>query len=87
MTKLEYDERMEYTNIYHHIKTQYQMQLQMLTSFNQMTQKQFDIKRNQLILHIVNSNLPAIARLGELYRKYNIAKYYERKSEQEKDSE
>ena len=60
------------------------MQVQMLTAFNNITQEQFDIKRNQLILHIVNSNLPAIARLGELYRKYNIAKYYERKSEQEK---
>ena len=83
MTKIEYDERMEYTNIYRHIKNQYHMQVQMLTAFNNITQEQFDIKRNQLILHIVNSNLPAIARLGELYRKYDIAKYYERKSEQE----
>ncbi len=77
----EYEERMEFTDIYHHIKDSYNMQITILSQFNQMTQEQFELKTKEIQYQIVMNFRPQIARLGELYRKYNMAQYYEQGTE------
>jgi len=78
LSKQEYDERMEFTNIYWHIRNTFITQITIGQQFNKLTQEQFDIMKNQIILSIINNNKGAIARFGQLYRKYNMKEHYEK---------
>lgn len=77
MTKQEYDERMEFTNIFWHIRNSFLTQITISQQFEKLTQESFDILKKQIILRIIQQNKHHIARFGHLYRKYNMQEHYE----------
>ena len=77
MTKVEYDERMEFTNIFWHIRNSFLMQIQLIDPFNRMKEDEWMRHKDNLIKRLVMQNQGMIARFGHLYRKYNMNEHYE----------
>ena len=76
MNKVEYDERMEFTNIFWDIRNTFLMNIQILDPFNKLTEEQWNNKKDQLILHMITQRIEQIKRFAHLYRKYNMQEHY-----------
>ena len=79
MEKLEYDERMEFTNIYWHIRNQFLTRVNLMQQFEKFSQESFEIAKKQLIVQVILANAGNIKRFGDLYRKYKMSEHYENK--------
>ena len=62
------------------IRNKFRAQAHLIDPMGQLEEEEFEKKKQRLIWDMVMHYRPMIARFGDLYRKYNMAKFYETKN-------
>lgn len=74
--RIELIERQEYCHIWHTIRGQYHAHAQQIIMFTPDDSPEREAGLKKLQWDLINKFKPQIARLGELFRKYELFKFY-----------